>query len=201
MDIIDEFKAFIPAYLSDETRKSLEDGLKAFLSDDDLATRKLEYFTSGSNFLMQGDCVKNIFMFDYNRQMLKENARVAILSNTCDIDPANLRDIPIDCVVAPILNLDSIESMLLNNGISKNRVKQKIDNFKRNIVTNAFYLPLEGSEHGFAVFFDKAFSLPVKFINIESRIKSLSQIGFYLFIYSLSINFCRIHEKVDRNTL
>jgi len=198
---IANLNAFIPPYLSDETQKALKQSIKAFVQDDHLKIRKLNYFTTGSNFLMQGDCLKNIPMFNYTTQQLKPDANVAILSNTCDIDPNNPRDLSIDCVVAPILNLDNIEQMLLKNGKATSRVQQIIDNFKCNIITNSFYLPIEGSIHGFVVLFDKAFSLPMNLIKQENRYKSLSQTGFYFFIYSLSINFCRIHEKVDRNQL
>ena len=69
-------------------------------------------------------------------------------------------------------------------------------------ITNLIYLPasVEGTVDS-VVMLDMASSIPYKAFEAQAekrKIRSLNQLGFYLFSFKLSIHFCRMHEAVYR---
>lgn len=189
---------FFPSYLTDAEQKALKESLQIF-NDSSQLPRML--ISPTDTDLLQGDCIHGLNMYDYTKNKLIPDARVMVISNSCDIDINNPRpNLPLDCVVAPILDLDKIYNGLTKNGtVNLKRVNNFIDNIQNNRLTNTFFLRLDGSSRGFAVFFDKAFSVPLNIISSTTQVfKSLNMFGFYFLIFKLSVNFCRLHEKVHR---
>jgi len=201
----ENFSQLLPGYLTDETRKKLEVALRSFLKNGRITQ---DPFTTFKNdFFLQGDIVKDIpFPIWKQNQFITEIApRCIILSNTCDIDLSNKRDIPIDCLLAPILSVEKIERQLTASGAKKVKIDSFIEDITKYRVTNMFHLPMDAdgkyapNEKGYVVFLDKTFSLPRQTLNIEQHVKSFNQFFSYLFTFKLSINFCRFHDKVDRD--
>ncbi|MEQ1448084.1 hypothetical protein ABLT89_14370 [Acinetobacter schindleri] len=205
MGATENFSQLLPGYLTDETRQKLEVALKSFTKHERITQDPFTSFKN--NYFLQGDIVSNIPLpYWVNNEFITHTApRCIILSNTCDIDVNNPRDLPMDCLLAPIFDLEKIENILLANGTSRQKVNNFIEDIKKYRITNLFYLPMDSEgkyaphEKGYVVSLDKTFSLPRQFLNIEQHIKSLNQFFSYLFTFKLSIHFCRFHDKVDRD--
>lgn len=205
MDATDDFSQLLPGYLTDETRKKLEVALKNFIKNGKITQ---DPFTSFKNdFFLQGDIVSDIPFpyFSDNKYATHVVPRCIILSNTCDIDVNNPRDLPMDCLLAPLFDMQKIENILLSSGASEEKIKNLTEDIKKYRVTNLFHLPIDSKgsyapdEKGYVVSLDKTFSIPRKLIGIERHIKSLNQFFSYLFTFKLSLHFCRFHDKVDRD--
>jgi len=201
---VERISPLLPSYLTDATREKLEAALKDFYSNgritqDPFSIHKNEFF-------LQGDILNNV-PFPYwheNQFRTYGNARCIILSNTCDIDVQNTRDIPLDCILAPVLSVEKYEDLLERSGISPEKIKQFSNNLRKYKITNLFHLPIDDKGQyapdgkGYLVQLDKAFSLPRTVLDINQHLKSLNQFFSYLFTFQLSVNLCRFHDKVDR---
>lgn len=205
MGATENFSRLLPSYLTDETRKKLEGALKSFTKTSVVLE---DPFTSFKNdYFLQGDIVENIpFPYWDNKQFITHNApRCMILSNTCDIDENNPRDIPIDCLLAPIMDLKKIQQKLQQSGASQQKIDNFIQDIKQYRITNLFYLPIDSEgkyaphEPGYIAVLDKTFSLPRSALDISQHVRSLNQFFSYLFTFKLSIHLCRFHDKVDRD--
>lgn len=205
MGATENFSQLLPGYLTDETRRKLDVALKSFIQHERITQ---DPFTSFKNdYFLQGDILSNVpFPTWIDGQFITYNApRCIILSNTCDIDLNNPRDMAIDCLLAPIFSLDNIEKKLSDNGASPQKINNFIEDIKKYRITNLFYLPIDSegkyAPHGkgYVASLDKTFSLPRHLLHIDQHVKSLNQFFSYLFTFKLSINFCRFHDKVDRD--
>ncbi len=201
----DKFSRLLPNYLTDATRKNLEVALKEFTKSERIAQDPFSPFKN--DYFLQGDIVKNIpFPYWRDDQFITVTApKCIILSNTCDIDLANTRKIPLDCLLAPIFSLEKYENILLQSGATEQEIKSFNENLKQYKITNLFHLPIDEDgkyapfEKGYIVQLDKAFSLPRRLLDIGQHVKSLNQFFSYLFTFQVSVNFCRFHDKVDRD--
>jgi hypothetical protein len=125
-----------------------------------------------------------------------------VLSNTCDVDPENKRDLPVNIIFAPLVSVGAYINRLVRAGLPRPSIDTKIAAMRRQEVTNIFHVPAGGgldSEH--IVLLGDIHSMPAKIYEEEttkSKIFTLSQAGFYLFILKLSIHFCRFHENLVR---
>ncbi|NJW54857.1 hypothetical protein, partial [Salinimicrobium oceani] len=134
-------------------------------------------------------------------------AKSIILSNTCDIDPANKRNFPSRIVYAPIIELDKYRKTILSNS-KKNpqQIESHIDASKKQEITQVFYVPSLGDKlKDSIVFLDRVCNLPNEAVErekvTERRVFTLSDYGSYLFLLKLSIHFTRIQDQVERKSL
>lgn len=201
----DNFSRLLPDYLTDATRNNLEIALKEFTRNERITQDPFSRFKN--DYFLQGDIVSDIpFPYWQNNQFNTIKApKCIVLSNTCDIDIANNRKIPLDCLLAPIFSLEKYEILLLREGATEQEVKSFNENLKQYKITNLFHLPIdeEGTYapfgKGYIVQLDKAFSLPRQLLDLSQHVKSLNQFFSYLFTFQLSVNLCRFHDKVDRD--
>lgn len=193
---VEDIKEHIPYYLTQEAKDGLVKALKDF-------PEKMNYYTTGhQGELLQGDGWNSLDIINVETSEQK-SIKGIILSNSCDISLENTRDLPSRIVFAPIFPLFLFESMLTQSGIDSNKVSSKISSIKLQKVTSLFYLPKGGClESDHIAVLDDLHTLPVQlFCNKPDREKqfTLSQAGFYLFLFKLSIHFCRFHENVFRD--
>ena len=70
---------------------------------------------------------------------------------------------------------------------------------------NVIFLPANSQMEDSIVFLDKIYHVDNRFINRDTledqRLFSLSDYGFYMLIFKLSIHFSRIQEKVNRGCI
>ncbi|HGU2189500.1 TPA: hypothetical protein ACM7F1_004861, partial [Escherichia coli] len=72
---------------------------------------------------LQGDIFKELTVYSIKGT---KKTRGIILSNSCDIDTSNNRDVPMRAVFAPLVSLSKFEAILLSNGVSKTSIDSKI---------------------------------------------------------------------------
>jgi hypothetical protein len=193
---VEDIKEHIPYYLTQEAKEGLVKALKDF-------PEKMNYYaTKRPNELLQGDGWNSLDIINVETAERK-SIKGIILSNSCDISSENARDVPARIVFAPIFPLSLYENILAKSGIDLNKVTSKINSIKLQKVTSLFYLPKGGClESDYIAVLDDLHTLPVQiFCKKSDKEKqfTLSQAGFYLFLFKLSIHFCRFHENVFRD--
>lgn len=200
----DDFKIYLPKFLSAESDKELFEGLRSF--PNNLDSRMYTNYLAETPIIYQGDGIKDLLVINLPNTEIKPTPSI-ILSNTCDIDLDNERLFSSQVVYAPIFNLEKYcKVILLKGNKSKEQVDSHIDSIRKQEITQIFYLPkLDGRLEESIVFFDRVLNLPNKFVQRqdlkESRLFTLSNYGAYIFLLKLSIHFTRIKDKVDRKSL
>lgn len=197
-----DIELFLPKYLSPENYKRLLQELDAFPNNID----KRMYTTSlASDVLYQGDGY-NPFPYVELLHLEKgsKNVKGIILSNTCDISPENHRLYTSSILYAPIVEIEKYSNILLKNGAAKEQLEGHLKAVRKQEVSSILYLPAIYELKESIVFFDRIMSIDNSFIKREeleqNRIFSLSDYGFYLLLFKLSVHFSRIQEKVNRGT-
>ena len=185
----------IPYYLTQDAKDNLVKALKSFPSID-------YYINLYKTETLQGDGWTELGLIRFETAERKQ-VRGIILSNSCDIDPHNKRDLPANVVFAPIIKLKSFESLLKQANISAEKIKSKFSSIRNQMVTTLFYLPKgAGLDDEYIALLDDVHSVSYKIFygqNKRAKLFTLSQAGFYLFILKLSIHFCRFQEGLVRD--
>ncbi|HHX5581076.1 TPA: hypothetical protein ACVFHF_003331 [Pseudomonas aeruginosa] len=195
---IDTFKVedFFPHYLTQEQKTGLADAFRQFSPDSNIYT---DLFATE---ILQGDCWENLPYFDYNSSQTRK-VKGVILSNSCDIDQDNKRDLPVNVTFAPLVSFDKYKAALENSqDLSRESIDQKLNAIKEQRVTSLIFFPAGASllEDCIAVL-DSVFSLPLKLFlqeKPEHKNFTLNQLGHFLFAFKLSIHYCRLHEGLHR---
>lgn len=198
--ILDNIVEHIPFYLIQD-----KDAQKGFIKNLENFPNNINYYTSYyPNEELQGDGWEGLDIVDIVT-CNKIPVKGVILSNSCDISIENERDLPVNVVFAPIVKLEAYKEKLKNAGVSETQINSKIEAIKKQQVTSLFYLPALDKFPESIVIFDDVRSLPMNYFqNNKSKqtvkkIFTLSQFGFYLFLFKISIHFCRFHERVLRD--
>lgn len=189
--IVDEIKKYLPPYLSEETQNQLFEDIKNFPNPFDIFTH------SPFKEILQGD---GLIINVENKEL-----KVMVISNSCDIDINNKRYFDSYMLYTPLFSLEEYKNSLLNGGIKEDNVKNHINDIKKQLITQIFYLPNSAysglGEEAF-IFFDRITNISNNKIprdNIKkNRLFSLNQSGFYIFLLKLSIHFTRMKEGIDR---
>jgi hypothetical protein len=192
---VESIKEQIPYYLAEDKKTALAKALADFPDRFDY------YISRYEDEVLQGDGWFGLSAFNFESAQ-KRPIKGIILSNSCDIDPENRRDLPVNLTFAPIVKLSSYVALLKNSNLDPARVRSKLDAIRLQKVTSCFYLPKGGKlEDEYVALLDDVHSLPFScFSSQEPRGKlfTLSQAGFYMFLVKLSLHFCRFHEEVER---
>lgn len=194
----------IPYYLTAEDQKVLLDELKA-ISCGGTATYLLStYRDSFKEMMLQGDGWRGFQLFLFERGE-RRSVRGIVLSNSCDVDPNNPREVPARVIFAPLVKLAVFKALLKTSGIGADRVADKIAAIKAQKTSNIFYLPAGGVlEEDYVVRFDEVHNMPVAAHTASSdreKLFTLSNTGFYMLVFKLSVHFCRLQEKVNRKPI
>lgn len=199
---VESLQQQIPSYLTSQDQEVLVRELKAIARGGTANYFLSDYQDSFQDSMLQGDGWRGfqLFLFDTGE---RRSVRGLVLSNSCDIDPANPRDYPTRVSFAPLVKLSTYKTYLDASGISAKRVAAKLASIRAQRTTNIFFLPAGGPlREEYVVRFDEIQSMPVK-AHSEStdreKLFTLSNTGFYMLVLKLSIHFCRLQEKVHRN--
>ncbi len=200
----EDFKIYLPKYLSAKSTKELFEGLKDF--PENIDARVYTRYLSDSNVIYQGDGIQNLLVLNLPSTKI-DTAPSVILSNTCDMDLSHERNYSAQIVYSPIFNLNKYRNKLLNkSGKTEDQIDSHILSIKKQMITQIFYLPeYENILDESIVFFDRVYNLPNAYIDRnnlnETRLFTLSDYGFYLFLLKLSVHFTRIQDSVERKSL
>lgn len=196
----------IPYYLTQGQKEGLIKALKAFIDDK---VTKSYYLNRYLTELLQGDAWTKLKIRNFDTGETGSILGI-ILSNSCDIASENIRDFPVNITFAPLIPLSKYAELLKRNKLHTMAIDQKIRAIKRQGITSMFFLPAGGGlyESGCALkedhiaLFDDIYTMPLTVFESEkekSKVLTLSDFGFYLFIFKLSIHFCRFQENLQRS--
>jgi hypothetical protein len=203
----EEVKKYLPQYLSSTAQQELFKDLSQFPYNIDqrIYTSQL----SDHENIFQGDGIQNLLYINLPSTDIGQVPGM-ILSNTCDIDPTNKRFMPLRMVYAPIFNLTKYEQTLIKTHVETGKktiqsINSHISDIRKQYISHIFYLPKGGKlENDSIVFFDRLNNYPSDSIKgqklPDQRIFTLSDYGFYLFLFKLSVHFTRIRDGVSRST-
>lgn len=191
----------IPYYLTAEDQKALLEELIAISRGGTAEYLLSEYTDSFKEVMLQGDGWRGfqLFLFETGE---RRSVRGIALSNSCDVNPENPRDVPARVIFAPLVKLAAFKALLDDSGISAERVAAKIAAIKAQKTSNVLYLPAGATlEEDYVVRFDDAHNMPfaahAKSADRE-KLFTLSNTGFYMLVLKLSVHFCRLQERVNR---
>ena len=198
---VESLKQQIPYYLTAENREVLVKELKAIATGgtaDYILSARHDLF---EDTMLQGDGWQGfqLFLFDTGEQ---RSVRGLVLSNSCDVDPTNPRDVPTRVIFTPLVRLSSYRKLLDESGIEPARIEEKIRAIQAQKTTSIFFLPAGGPlNEDYVVRFDDVHSMPVAIHATtpnQQKLFTLSNTGFYMLVLKLSVHFCRLHEKINR---
>lgn len=201
MIIDDELKIYLPKYLSEQNYDLLIKSLKDFPNNID--SRMYTNYIKDDNIVYQGDIVANFpFAEVDNLEKGKKNCKCIILSNTCDIDLSNKRYFQSRILYAPIIDLDKYKSLLVNGAVEQRKIDDHISSIKNQKISQILFLPGTSQFNDSIVFFDRILNISNKFLDRSKlkdiRLASLSDYGFYLLLFKISVHFSRLQENVQR---
>lgn len=198
----ENLKDQIPYYLTSATaQKELVENIEAIMGGAQTGYYLNAAQDAYADERLQGDGWRGLPLFSFASGERQE-VRGILLSNTCDVSLENDRTLPPKLVFAPIIKLSAIEARFASRGISSAQVADKIAAIKQQIATSVFYLPAGGPlEEDYVALLDDVHSAPVSAHENDNREKlfTLSMAGFYLFVFKLSVHFCRLQENVNRS--
>jgi hypothetical protein len=191
----DSLREQIPYYLTADQKAGFLKALEDFPNN-------INYYGSGyDDDILQGDGWTKLTVVRFETGD-RGSIRGIVLSNSCDVASENKRDFPVNITFAPIVPLDEYRKVLEKAGLDPDTIKHKIAVITDQRVTNIFYLPLGAAlEQDHIALFGDIHSMPAKAFEVEqakSKLFTLNLAGFYLFIFKLSIHFCRFHENLAR---
>lgn len=202
---IERIENLFPRELSEQRKGRLRDGLKQFLSKNSESKIYSEFYSETEySYFLQGDLIRDL-RFPYwdfeTREFSKKYFDALLISNTCDLDESNIRQIPKEIVIAKLITLKDFEEGLKHfNVLDQETVLRCLRNQE---YSNLVYFPeIHGNEYIGVL--DELSSITLEEINElksnlnQNRIKTLDMFGYYLFMFKLSYHFCRLPEETDR---
>ena len=185
----------IPYYLTAAAAEGLLQELEKYKPHTNI------YASAQNEDLLQGDAWSKLTIFDFESSTVRKIKGI-VVSNSCDISKDNAREIPPRLSFAPIVKLSKIQSLYEQSGKDAQAVQSKINAIREQRNTSMFYLPAGISlDEDYVALLSEISSFPLSmFLEEEgrSRFVTLNMVGFYLFLFKLSIHFCRFHENVER---
>ncbi len=149
--------------------------------------------------MLQGDGWRGFQVFSFKSGSVSP-ARGIVLSNSCDVSRDNARVVPPRVIFAPIVKLSKVVERFKAHGLDETRIASRLTDIKAQRITNIFYLPMDGVlDEDHVALLDDVHSMPVEIHHQNAeKLFTLSMAGFYLFVFKLSVHFCRLHENVER---
>lgn len=196
---VEDLKKHIPFYLTAADQTALVAELKAFSAGTTPNYFLSDYHNEYKLNMLQGDGWPGfqLRLFDSGE---RKSVRGMVLSNSCDVDPTNKREVSTRVVFTPLVKLTTYRELLDASEIGAEKVEAKIISIKAQKTTNIFYLPNSGPlSQDYIVRLDELYSMPTSAHVGAEKWFTLSRMGFYLFVLKLSVHFCRLQENVSRS--
>jgi len=197
----ESLKQQIPYYLTAEDQKILVNELKAISAGEGASYFLSDYNNDFGSAMLQGDGWRGFKVCLLEKGELR-SVRGLVLSNSCDVDLNNKRDLPSRVIFAPIVKLSIFEKILKDSGIDDGKITEKLSAIRSQRTTNIFYLPAGGPlKEDHLIRFDETHSMPLSLYNDsdeKEKLFTLSNTGFYMLILKLSVHFCRLQENINR---
>jgi len=195
-DLFEQVKLFLPKYLTPAESRELFEDLKRF-------PQNKNFYLMGDSpeELLQGDGWKGFVAIDFH-QLEKRTVSGVILSNSCDIDVRNARTREMKVLFAPLIRLSKYEQLLTESGKARYQVDSILSSIRQQTVTYIFYFPsISGVMDEGIIVLDDIHAHPLgDFLGCSrTRLFTLNQYAFYIFLIKLSIHFSRFQENISRH--
>ena len=216
-ELLNALEKFLPPYLVDPSRENLRQTIsKQFPSFNE---SKDVYSLKGDSRLLQGDCLDEIPFFIIENNGEKPSPAILyyagiVLSNSCSLDQSNARLEQSSINFAQVYELSTYNEFLKQKGLDIQKIENHLKDLKANSISGIIYLPeLRSGEQNKVVFpesivrLDKVTTVPQSILKqynldykpIGDKFFTLSNYGFYVFLFKLSVHLCRFSEKIDRD--
>lgn len=200
MNHFEDFKQYLPKYLSLEAQANLFNDLKDFPEN---LKRLYTGMLAGEREVFQGDGLKEVLIVNLPDPTVRKGPAI-VISNTCDTSFSNARLLSPKIAYCPLVKLSNYITLLKTNSIPEERIDTRIKEIRRQEITSIFFLPKGGRlPEDCVVLLDNINSCDVSYLSPESvatlRLFSLSNYGFYVFLFKLAVHLTRIRESVDRD--
>ncbi len=196
----DDISTYLPKYLSPASFNDLKKEIAQFVAGGLNQTFYASNFRQPSN-LYQGDGVKEVPFITVPNYAPKIIFAM-VISNSCDCDPINSRLQTMSVVYCPIISLEKYIQILQQESIAEDRLVVHLQDLRNQRITNLFYLPAAPNLEESIVFLDRMCNFDPGKLSLQDmldkRTFSLSNFGFYLLLFKISIHFSRFNEDVDR---
>jgi len=187
--------SILPPYLKEERKEGFLKALK------DFPDAKPLYASQADPEPLQGDGWSKFPVINFATGAI-DYVKGMIMSNSCDMSAENKRVAPAWVSYAPIISAQAYYQMLLREGYSTESADSHLKDVKAQRVSSLFFLPRTGGLSGDAIaVLEQVQSVPLDvYLHMEGRGRdfSLSDVGFWLFLFKISYHFCRFHENIDR---
>jgi hypothetical protein len=191
----DQVRLYLPQYLSPERQQHLWEQLRAFPDNRSIySTRNID------PDCLQGDGWRGFVAIDFH-SLERKIVSGLILSNSCDVSTANTRATTPNITFVPLMKLQRYLAVLERNGQTEQQRADIANSIRRQTVTSLMHLPTIPSQldESVAAFGDvRAQPLDHFMAGERSLMFRLSDFGFYLLLFKLSIHFTRMLEGVER---
>ena len=195
-ELLEDIRLFLPRYLNPEHQAELFEAIKQFPENKDYYLGRQYY----QHDLLQGDGWRGFVAINFHSGERKTVTGL-VLSNTCDIDIKNPRDADPNIIFVPLIRLARFKQTLLDAGKAEADVMNKVDAIRSQRSTSIFYLPeLPEVIEESMVLLDDLHQHPLSHFHAtdKSKVFTLNQYAFYLFLVKLSIHFTRFSEDLSR---
>ena len=197
-DQFEDFRAYLPKYLSAGAQQSLFAELGQF--PENIDQRLYSDRRRADRTIFQGDGLRELPITNLPDTQIRNASRVMVISNSCDVNIQNKRVLGPKLMYCPIITLLKYENAVRESG---NAVPaDHFEDVKRQRISSLFYLPQYGHLEESIALLDRIVHYDVAALNIEdvvtARVFTLSDYGFYLFVFKLSIHLTRIREGIGR---
>jgi hypothetical protein len=201
MDQFDDFRLFLPKYLSPDAETALYEELRHYPDNID----KRMYSDPGQygDLLNQGDGLRTALIVDLPAREFRDGPAM-IVSNSCDLDIKNKR-VAHRILYCPILPISRYEDWYRQRiGRDEPHLGSHLTSIRAQHVSSMFYLPtLNDSFPESVALLDRVNNCDLKYYyeldNRRERHFALSDYGFYMFLFKLSIYFTRVQEGFERS--
>jgi hypothetical protein len=194
-ELFEDIKQYLPKDLTPRHTSELYSGLAAFP-----AYKGPFYFAREvpADELLQGDGWRGFLVFNFQTAERKEVSGV-IISNSCDIDPANRRDLPANILFSPFIELSKYIE-LFRPVKTAQQMGDHLAAIRNQRITSIFHFPEGAGAPEGIVMLDTIHTHPLQaFLTRErARLFTLHMVPFYVFVIKLSIHFLRFQENVPR---
>ena len=191
----EQVRLYLPQYLSPERQQGLWDELRAFPNN-----RSIYSTRNDDPEPLQGDGWRGFVAIDFH-SLDRKTVSGLVLSNSCHLSLANTRATTPNITFVPLMKLQRYLAVLENSRQNEQQRADVAASIRRQAVTSLMHLPaISGQMDESLALFGDVRSQPLNHFMAGERslIFRLSDFGFYLFLFKLSIHFTRMLEGVER---
>ena len=191
----EQVRLYLPQYLSPERQQDLWSELRSFPNNHSIYSTR-----NNEPDLLQGDGWRGFVAIDFH-SLERKTVSGLVISNSCDVSSANARALTPNIIFVPLMRLQPYLAILEEHGQTEEQRANVASAIRRQAVTSLMHLPaIPGQMEESVAMLGDARSHPLDhFMATErSQLFRLSDFGFYLFLFKLSIHFTRMLEGVER---